>query len=149
MKRGKEYEEIKNRIGKRIWEQTCKFFPQVRDHVDFFDVGSPLSNRYYIAAPRGEIYGIDHHVDQFSPRAAVKLRPDTSIPGLYLSGQDILSCGFAAAMSGGVITASAVLKRNVFADMSRLQKELKKKKPPTGGAVENGAVQNGAVKTDD
>ena len=46
MKRGAEYEEIKNRIGKRIWEQTCKFFPQIRDKVDFFDVGSPLSNRY-------------------------------------------------------------------------------------------------------
>ncbi|KAL9967928.1 hypothetical protein ACROYT_G026237 [Oculina patagonica] len=149
MKRGEEYEEIKNRIGKRIWEQTCKFFPQVRDRVDFFDVGSPLSNRYYIAAPRGEIYGIDHHVDRFSPWAAIKLRPNTSIPGLYLSGQDILSCGFAGAMSSGVITASAVLKRNVFADMSRLQKELKKKKPPTGGAVENGAVQNGSVKPDD
>ena len=46
MKRGAEYEEIKNRIGKRIWEQTCKLFPQIRDKVDFFDVGSPLSNRY-------------------------------------------------------------------------------------------------------
>ena len=46
MKRGAEYEEIKNRIGKRIWEQTCELFPQIRDKVDFFDVGSPLSNRY-------------------------------------------------------------------------------------------------------
>ena len=149
MKRGEEYEEIKNRIGKRIWDQTCKFFPQVRDRVDFFDVGSPLSNKYYIAAPRGEIYGIDHHVDRFSPQAAVKLRPDTSIPGLYLTGQDILSCGFAGAMFSGVITASAVLKRNLFADMDRLQKALKKKKAAMGGEVENKTVQNGSVKPDD
>lgn len=149
MKRGEEYEEIKNRIGKRIWEQTCKFFPQVRDSVDFFDVGSPLSNKYYIAAPRGEIYGIDHHVDRFSPRAAVKLRPDTSIPGLYLTGQDILSCGFAGAMFSGMITASAVLKRNLFADMSRLQKALKEKKAAMAGEVQNGAVRNGLVKPDD
>lgn len=149
MKRGEEYEEIKNRIGKRIWEQTCKFFPQVRDSVDFFDVGSPLSNKYYIAAPRGEIYGIDHHVDRFSPRAAVKLRPDTSIPGLYLTGQDILSCGFAGAMFSGMITASAVLKRNLFADMSRLQKALKEKKAAMAGELQNGAVRNGLVKPDD
>lgn len=149
MKRGEEYEEIKNRIGKRIWEQTCKFFPQVRDSVDFFDVGSPLSNKYYIAAPRGEIYGIDHHVDRFSPLAAVKLRPDTSIPGLYLTGQDILSCGFAGAMFSGMITASAVLKRNLFADMSRLQKALKEKKAAMAGEVQNGAVRNGLVKPDD
>jgi len=145
MKRGEEYEEIKNRIGKRIWEQTCKFFPQVRDRVDFFDVGSPLSNKYYIAAPRGEIYGIDHHVDRFSPQAAVKLRPETSIPGLYLTGQDILSCGFAGAMFSGMITASAVLGRNLFADMSHLQKALKKKKATMGGKVQNEAVRNGSV----
>ena len=86
-------------------------------------------------------------MDRFSPRAALKLRPDTSIPGLYLTGQDILSCGFAGAMSSGVITASAVLKRNLFADMSRLKKELKKK-AAMGGPVENGAAQNGSVKSD-
>ena len=146
MKRGEEYEEIKNRIGKRIWEQTCKFFPQVHDRVDFFDVGSPLTNKYYIASPRGEIYGIDHHVDRFSPQAAVKLRPETSIRGLYLTGQDILSCGFAGAMFSGVITASAVLKRNLFADMGRLQKALKKERTATGGEISNETVLNGSVK---
>ena len=124
-------------------------FSSIRDHVDFFDVGSPLSKRYYIAAPTGEIYGIDHRVDRFSPRAVVKLRPDTSIPGLYLNGQDILSCGFAGAMFSGVITGSAVLKRNPFSDMSHLQKELKKKKPGTSEAVEIEAVQNGSLKPDD
>lgn len=31
-------------------------------------------------------------------------------------------------MTSGVITASAVLKRNLFTDISRLQKELKKKR---------------------
>ena len=97
--------------------------------------------RYYIAAPRGEIYGIDHHVDRFSPQSAAKLRPNTSIRGLYLTGQDILSCGFAGAMFSGVITASAVLKRNLFSDMSRLQKELKDKATANGSEVENGAVK--------
>lgn len=145
MKRGEEYEDLKNRIGKRIWEQTCKLFPQVRDRVDFFDVGSPLSNRYYIAAPRGEIYGIDHHIDRFSPNAVMKLRPDTSIPGLYLTGQDILSCGFAGAMFSGVITASAVLNRNLFADMGRLQTEVKKKAAKRGD-MENRVASDGSDK---
>ncbi|PFX24730.1 all-trans-retinol 13,14-reductase-like [Stylophora pistillata] len=145
MKRGEEYEDLKNRIGKRIWEQTCKLFPQVRDRVDFFDVGSPLSNRYYIAAPRGEIYGIDHHIDRFSPNAVMKLRPDTSIPGLYLTGQDILSCGFAGAMFSGVITASAVLNRNLFADIGRLQTEVKKKAAKRGD-MENRVASDGSDK---
>lgn len=104
------------------------------------DSNSIFLFRYYIAAPRGEIYGIDHHMDRFSPQSVVKLRPDTSIPGLYLTGQDILSCGFAGAMSSGVITASAVLKRNLFGDMSRLQKRLKNK------ASRSREVENGSVK---
>jgi len=88
-------------------------------------------------------------VDRFSLRTSVKLRPDTSIPGLYLTGQDILSCGFAGAMFSGVITASTVLKRNLFADVGRLQKALKRKKAAIGGEVENEAVRTGSVKQDD
>ena len=145
MKRGEDYEELKNRIGRRMWEQTCRLFPQVRDRVEFFDVGSPLSNRYYLASPRGEIYGIDHHVDRFKPEAVVKLRPETSIRGLYLTGQDVLICGFAGAMYGGVVSACSVLKRNVFSDMGRLQKELKKKTKPTLEDGINGVVMNGFV----
>ena len=52
------------------------------------DIGSPVSNKYYIAAPRGEIYGLDHNVDRFgSPEIVATLRPETDIPGLMLTGK--------------------------------------------------------------
>ena len=34
-----------------------------------------------------------------------KLRPETDVPGLYLTGQDILSCGFTGALFAGVVSA--------------------------------------------
>ncbi|EDO43555.1 predicted protein [Nematostella vectensis] len=127
MKRGADYELRKQRIGKRMWEQTCRFFPNLEDKVEYFDVGSPVSNNYYIASPRGEIYGIDHNVERFSPESAVNLRPETAIPGLYLTGQDVLSCGFAGAMFGGLFTASTILNRNLMADLMDLRKRTSAK----------------------
>lgn len=140
MKRGEEYEELKHRIARRMWQQTCRFFPQLEDKEEFFDVGSPLSNQYYIAASRGEMYGLDHNKDRFSPETCVNLRPKTVIPGLYLTGQDVLTCGFAGAMFSGLFTASSVLKRNLISDLMKLRKAKPKK--PLGSDVKNGDLKH-------
>ena len=124
MKRGDDYEDLKHRIGRRMWKQTCALFPDLQDTEEYFDVGSPVTNNYYIGSPRGELYGIDHNKDRFSPETVAALRPDTPISGLYMTGQDILSCGFAGAMFGGLLSASAVLKRNLFSDMMELKKKI-------------------------
>jgi hypothetical protein len=39
--------------------------------------------------------------------------------------QDILSCGFTGALYSGILTASAVLKRNAMIDLVKLHKKLK------------------------
>ena len=80
-RRGDDYEEIKNTVGEMLIEQTCKLFPQIRDHIDFKDIGSPVTNKYYLAQPNGEIYGLDHTLERFDPLMAAKLRPKTDIPG--------------------------------------------------------------------
>ena len=98
--------------------------------MEFFDVGSPLSNKYYIASPKGEIYGLDHNKDRFSPESSVALRPDCAeIPGLYLTGQDVFTTGLGGAMLGGLICAGAVLNRTVYLDMVRLRNRAGKSAP--------------------
>ena len=53
-------------------------------------VASPASNYYYIASPKGEIYGLDHNLERFSASALCTLRPEVpEIPRLYLSGKEI------------------------------------------------------------
>ena len=55
-----------------------------------------------------------------------QLRPETDIPGLYLTGQDAMLCGFTGALFGGVLCASAILKRNVLQDIENLHAKLQK-----------------------
>lgn len=50
MHRGEEYDTFKKALGELIWKQTLALFPHLRDHVEYFDVGTPVSNNYYLAA---------------------------------------------------------------------------------------------------
>ena len=85
-----------------------------------------MTNKYYLAQPHGELYGLDHDMQRMNPWMTARLRPKTDIPGLYLTGQDILSCGFTGALYAGLLTAGAVLERNVFTDLIKLHKKLNK-----------------------
>lgn len=125
-RRGDDYEGVKNTIGHMLIDQMCELFPQVRDHIDYIDIGSPVTNKHYIAQPYGEIYGLDHTKERMAPWMSAKLRPQTDIPGLYLTGQDILSCGFTGALYGGLLTASVALERNLLTDLVSLHKVIKK-----------------------
>lgn len=50
MHRGKEYETFKKALGELIWRQTLALFPHLKDRVEYFDVGTPVTNNYYLAA---------------------------------------------------------------------------------------------------
>ena len=57
--------------------------------VEFMEMGTPVSNKYYIGSPRGEVYGLDHTLTRFAdPEVMVNLRPQTDIPGLVLTGNE-------------------------------------------------------------
>jgi all-trans-retinol 13,14-reductase len=119
--RGDEYEKRKKDFGQLIWNQTVALFPQLKDKVEYFEVGTPITNNYYLRANKGEMYGADHDLGRFTAEAAVQLRPKTDIPGLYLTGQDIFNCGIAGASFGGLLCANEVLGRNVYADLVALK----------------------------
>lgn len=131
MHRGEEYTSRKQALGELIWQQTLALFPQLKDKVEYFDVGSPVTNKYYLGANRGEMYGLDHDLKRFTAAAAVDLRPDTPLKGLFLTGQDVLSCGFAGATFGGLLCASKVLNRNVYEDITKLKKSCTNKRVAT------------------
>jgi all-trans-retinol 13,14-reductase len=114
-RRGAEYDAFKNRLAERMMEALFEQMPQLRGKVAFFEISTPLTTAHFAGYGRGELYGIDHTPQRFG---ADFLQPATPIPGLYLTGQDIVSCGVAGAMFGGVLTATTVLGGNLLAQMA-------------------------------
>lgn len=105
-KRGDDYEALKQQFSERLLEHLYRHFPQLRGQIDYCELSTPLSTRYFCAYRRGEIYGLDHDPSRFEQDW---LRPKTRIKGLYLTGQDIMSCGVAGAMFAGVLCAQSLL----------------------------------------
>ena len=104
-KRGDDYEALKARYGERLMEHLYARLPQLRGRIAYWEVSTPLSMQWFNAAPRGELYGLDHDLARLG---AEWLRPRTPVPGLWLTGQDVMSCGVAGAMMGGVGCAIAL-----------------------------------------
>lgn len=120
------YVRRKNALAAAMWRRACSMFPQLKEARTYFDVGTGLTNLTYIGGFQGSIYGLDHNLERFEPLTYATLRPKSDdVPGLYLTGQDILSAGFMPAMLSGIMTASAVLGRNLIADAGKLRKVMR------------------------
>jgi all-trans-retinol 13,14-reductase len=110
-KRGDEYEAFKQRLADRLRQVLVERCPQVADHIVHAELSTPLSTRHFAGHPQGEIYGLAHTPARFARR---ELRPQTPVPGLYLTGADICTAGVGGALMGGVLTASVIARRNLL-----------------------------------
>lgn len=110
-KRGEEYETFKEEMSQRLLEKLFRYEPQLRGKVDFAELSTPLSTKHFVNYQKGELYGLDHDPQRFEQKF---LRPKTPIKNLYLTGQDIITCGIGAVLASGAITATAILKKNMF-----------------------------------
>ena len=108
-KRGEDYDALKNHFTERLLEHLFAHFPQLRGKIDYCELSTPLSTDFFCAYKRGEMYGLTHDTGRFEQQW---LRPKTSIKGLYLTGQDIMTCGVGGAMAGGFMCALSVPSRN-------------------------------------
>lgn len=110
-RRGDDYEAFKGRWRDRLLEVLYRQVPQVRGRVDVAEVSTPLSTRHFTNYSRGEIYGVAHDPARFAERG---LKPRTPVPGLWLTGQDVCTCGIGGAIAAGYLTASALARRPLF-----------------------------------
>ena len=104
-KRGVDYEKLKEEISKRLLNELFKQLPHLRDSIDCYELSSPLTTKNFVNYDKGELYGLDHTPKRFNQKF---LRPRTSVKGLYLTGQDIVSAGVGGALFSGLITSTAI-----------------------------------------
>ncbi|GIV34587.1 MAG: phytoene dehydrogenase [Chitinophagales bacterium] len=115
-KRGSDYEALKEKLIKRLLEHLFNVEPQVKGKIEHAELSTPLSTANFVNYARGEIYGLAHTPRRFQ---CSFLRPRTPIKNLLLTGQDITTCGIGGAMMAGVLTASALLGRNMMQHILR------------------------------
>ncbi|HEX5229674.1 MAG TPA: NAD(P)/FAD-dependent oxidoreductase [Bryobacteraceae bacterium] len=115
-RRGADYESFKQTFADRIQKEVEHHVPAIAGKIDHAELSTPLTTRHFMNYQQGEAYGLAATPDRFRLRS---LTPHTSIRNLFLTGQDVTSLGVAAALFSGVVTASAILSRNL---MSRVTK---------------------------
>ncbi len=111
MKRGEDYNAFKEKLSQRLLEELYKKHPELKGKIDYYELSTPLSTAHFANYEYGEIYGIDHTTQRFEQKF---LRSRTPVKNLFLTGQDIVSCGVGGALFSGLITASAVTGKNLL-----------------------------------
>jgi len=109
--RSDDYEELKAQFSERMLELLYQHVPSVKGKVEHCELSTPLTTRHFMNYQRGEAYGLAHTPQRFKNRF---LRPRTPIKNLFLTGQDIATCGVSGALVGGVMASSSILKKNMF-----------------------------------
>lgn len=123
--RSADYKELKQTFINSVVEVLTEIYPKIKDRIEYVDAGTPISNQHYLGAPKGEIYGADHGISRFSVELNATIRPQTPIKNLFLTGQDVMLCGFAGALGGALTCGSVILNRNLHMDAFALAKKVK------------------------
>ncbi len=109
--RGSDYDALKQRFTQRMLDQLERHLPGIRGRIEHCELSSPLSTRHFANYEHGEIYGLSATPARFQTR---ELQPRTGIRNLFLTGSDAASFGVTGALMGGVLSASAILGRNLI-----------------------------------
>jgi all-trans-retinol 13,14-reductase len=115
-RRASEYDAFKQALAQRIQSEVERNIPAVAGKIDRAELSTPLTTRHFMNYQHGEAYGLAATPERFRLRS---LTPHTSIGNLYLTGQDVASFGVAGALFGGVMTASAILGRNLMSTVTK------------------------------
>ncbi len=114
-RRGDDYEALKDKLARQLLDVVYRHVPQLRGKIDYYELSTPLSTRHCSNYSHGEMYGVEATPARFRLEF---LRPQTPIPGLYLTGQDVATLGIPAALFGGALCAWALEQASVPAAAS-------------------------------
>ena len=103
--RPEDYQAFKKHLIERMLDTIERVIPGVREHVKLCELGTPLTNDFYVNSYRGNLYGTAKTWSQIGP-GAPSIR--TEIPGLFHCGQSTSAHGVLGSMFTGVIAAAKI-----------------------------------------
>jgi all-trans-retinol 13,14-reductase len=115
-RRGEDYQSFKLELAARLQRELERHVPALSGKIDYTELSTPLSTRHFMNHRRGEAYGLSATAERFRLRC---LTPRTPVRNFYLTGQDVVVLGVAGALQSGVVTASALLRRNLVSTLSK------------------------------
>jgi len=96
------YQDWKKKMAERVLARLERHASDMVSDFTLLGTASPLTFRDWVGSPAGGIYGVQHRQED------MPLAPQTRIPGLYLSGQAIVSPGILGALCAGFLTESCI-----------------------------------------
>jgi all-trans-retinol 13,14-reductase len=106
--RPEDYEKLKREIEERMLKELKLKLPNIMEHLDYYELSTPISTLFYTQAQAGAIYGMDSCPERFSN---LNLRPITPIKDFYLTGVDVGAVGVVGGMMAGLITAASINRK--------------------------------------
>ncbi len=104
--RSKKYLAFKEQLTEKMIRTVEKVIPNIRDGIVQKELGTPITNEYYINSTNGCVYGTEKNKWQIGP---FSYKAKCEIENLYLCGASVLSHGVAGAGYSGVETAAKIL----------------------------------------
>jgi phytoene dehydrogenase-like protein len=109
--RDPEYRRRKSELAERMIAAADRVLPGIRDHIDWKESATPVTQERFARSTGGTSYGIELACDQIGP---LRMGPGTEIPGLFLCGASAPSGhGISGVMRGGVVAAGAVIETDL------------------------------------
>ncbi|MGL1888173.1 MAG: NAD(P)/FAD-dependent oxidoreductase [Reichenbachiella sp.] len=100
------YEAFKKKLIDKMLNTVESLIPDARKHVIQAELGTPMTNNFYINSTRGNVYGTEKTLRGVGPFA---FKPKTEIKNLFLTGASTLSHGVGGATNSGIETAAKIL----------------------------------------
>jgi phytoene dehydrogenase-like protein len=98
-RRNQRYLALKEEAGAKLIARAEEYWPELRRHIKYCEVSTPLTNMRYTCNPRGSLYGFEQTTEN-ARRGLIRLNTQTSIPNLFLAGV----WGFSGGQSNALFT---------------------------------------------
>ncbi|MCK5689067.1 NAD(P)/FAD-dependent oxidoreductase [Myxococcota bacterium] len=120
MKRGEEYESLKEKISQKLLAELFSRLPELEPLLDYTELSTPVTTTHFVDVPNAGLYGLAHPPERFFEPA---LRAETKIPGLFMAGVDTSTAGVMGGMSSGMLSAMRMGGLKVMRLIGDLSKE--------------------------